>query len=108
MALAPKFFNTSQGIRYRHVDLEMWIGERVIETRRTVAAANKPASRAKLSPPRPRIRKSAMNDSTRNSRERTAAPNRTLTQRQRDNTAYRESQLLGMLLKAPQQLDAAA
>ena len=42
----PKFFNTSQGIRYRHVDLEMWIGERVIETRRTVAAANKPASRA--------------------------------------------------------------
>ena len=47
-----------------------------------------------------------MNDSARNSGTDSRAqqnPN----QRQRDNTAYHESQLLGMLLKAPQQLDAA-
>ena len=40
-----------------------------------------------------------MSDNTRNSGTNRRAPNR-----QRDNAAYNESQLLGMLLTAPQQL----
>jgi predicted DNA-binding transcriptional regulator AlpA len=39
----PAFFRLGKrAIRYRHIDLEIWIGERFIETRRC-AAANKPA-----------------------------------------------------------------
>ena len=43
-----------------------------------------------------------MSDSTRNTATNRRAPNR-----QRDNAAFHESQLIGMLLKAPQQLDEA-
>ena len=41
----PAFIRFGRAIRYRHIDLEMWIGECVIETRRMAAAANKSASR---------------------------------------------------------------
>lgn len=45
--LGPKFFKIGKrGIRYRHIDLEVWIATHRIETMRCAAAANKPASRA--------------------------------------------------------------
>lgn len=42
----PAFTRFGRAIRYRHIDLEVWIATHRIETMRCAAAANKPASRA--------------------------------------------------------------